>query len=116
MTFCARNDIIFIERMERGDGAMKVDLLSNGGISNIKTGSFSVPFVPENCGFFVYKDEKHKAVDLQPEGEGYVGYCGDLQISLSYEQEPTCLKVNVKIENRGADFDGRIGFHVGVDT
>ena len=95
---------------------MKVEILDKGKIFNIKAGSFSVPFVPENYGFFVYKDDKHEAVEVNVEEAGYVGVYGDLHFALSYEQQPECLKVKVKIENHGADFDGRIGFHVGVDT
>ena len=95
---------------------MRVDILENGIISNIKTGSFSVPFVPENYGFFVYRDDQHTAVELQKDGEGYTGFIGDLKCSLCYEQQETFFAVHVKVENQGGDFDGRIGFHVGVDT
>ena len=116
MTFVNKNDIIFIERMERGEGTMKVDILDDGGILNIKTGSFSVPFVPENYGFFVYKDDQHIAVELQKDGEEYNGFVENLNCSLRYEQQENFFSVHIRIENQGKDFSGKIGFHVGVDT
>lgn len=95
---------------------MKVKCFNKGEISEIATDQFFVPFAPENYGFFVQKDEIHYAVELQEEQGSFWGILENLHFKLDYESCEDFLKINVEIENQGTDFDGRIGFHMGVDT
>lgn len=95
---------------------MKADFLCKEKISGINGGSFYVPFVPENYGFFVKKDDVHYAVELKEAQEAFLGAWEGLQFGLSYEACEDHLKVNIRIENKGESFEGWIGFHVGVDT
>ena len=85
-------------------------------IKEIRADGFSVPFLTERQGFFVERDSRISEVLLTPRESEFVGECGDIFFSLRYEQAKDHLRLYIGIENRGEDFDGKIGMHVGVDT
>ena len=101
---------------------MIINYDDHGKITDISSGSFTVPFTPDNYGFFVEKDGRIIDVDLteknaeDPDRAGYAGAFESLAFALRYEDRGTYLVISVRIENDGDDFDGRIGFHTGVDT
>lgn len=92
---------------------MRVDFLQNGAVRSIDADTFTVPFLPENFGFFIQRGEERLNLAL----------CGTkkeamekLVFSFFCEVQERVLKIHIRIENTGDDFDGRIGFHMGVDT
>lgn len=95
---------------------MKVDFLSQGKICGIDAGNFYVPFVPDNYGFYIKKDDVYTAVELQEMQGTFNGALDGLVFGMNYEVCEEHLKLNVRIENKGEDFEGWIGFHMGVDT
>ena len=98
---------------------MRIHFAEHGKIRDIQSGTFSVPFTPEKYGFFVEKNGKITDAELT-EKDGalseYAGVIEDLAFCLRYEIFDTHLVIHVRIENKGEDFDGRIGFHTGPDT
>ena len=96
--------------------SMKVGFFENGKIVGLDAGDFKIPFVSDNYGFFISKDEITKNVELRKDQGGYTGNCNDIRFSLNYALHDDHLELQVRIENNGCDFSGRIGFHVGVDT
>ncbi len=94
---------------------MKTEFL-NEKISKIVCNEFTVPFMEDNYGFFVEKDDVKTTIDLNKTGDAYVGSFGGMDFELSYVQKETHLEINVVLKNNGEDFDGRIGFTTGVDS
>ena len=85
-------------------------------IKEIRADDFFVPFLTDRQGFFIEKDSCVSEILLNPQEEGFVGGYEDLFFSLRYEKMEDHLRLHIGIENRGEDFDGKIGMHVGVDT
>ncbi len=98
---------------------MIIHFEEHGKIRDVQSGTISVPFTPEKYGFFVEKNGKITDAELTEKDEAlseYVGAFEDLAFGLKYEIFDTHLVIHVRIENRGEDFGGRIGFHIGPDT
>ena len=85
-------------------------------IKEIRTDGFSVPFLTDRQGFFIERDSRVLEILLTPCETGLVGECGELFFSLRYEKAEDHLRLHIGIENRGEDFDGKIGMHIGIDT
>ena len=85
-------------------------------IKEIRADGFTVPFLTDRQGFFIEKDSHVSEILLTPREAGFFGEFGDLFFSLWYEKAEDHLRLHIGIENRGEDFDGKIGMHVGVDT
>ncbi|MBE6930664.1 MAG: hypothetical protein E7463_10325 [Ruminococcaceae bacterium] len=96
--------------------AIHVSINDCGILSRMDAGAFKVPFVADNYGFFVLKDDVQRDIALCADENGYSAAFDGLHFRLAYELCEDHLKIHVRIENRGDDFDGRIGFHMGVDT
>lgn len=89
---------------------------NNEKISAIITDDFTVPFMKDNYGFFLEKDGVKTNIELKKSDMGFAGECNGIEFGLSYKQMNNHLEINISIENKGKDFDGRIGFVTGVDS
>ena len=93
-------------------------LKENGRIAALKNECFSVPFTPDAYGFFIETDGEKTDVELTAKTgmAVYAGSVENLLFSLEYGRYEDYLAIDLRIENTGGDFGGRIGFHTGVDT
>ena len=85
-------------------------------IKEIRADGFSIPFLTERQGFFIERDFRVSEIILTSCEAGFFGEFEDIFFSLRYEKADDHLRLHIAIENRGEDFDGKIGIHVGVDT
>ena len=95
---------------------MNVEFYNTDKIKSIQTGSFTVPFFSERQGFFVETETHTEEIALISCETGCIGNYRDIFFSLRYEKAEDYICLHIGIENRGEDFDGKIGMHVGVDT
>ena len=95
---------------------MNVAFYGADKIKSIHTEGFTVPFFSERQGFFVETESGEEEISLTSCETGFVGNYRDIFFSLRYENAQDHLCLHIAMENRGEDFCGKIGMHVGVDT
>ena len=95
---------------------MNVDFYSADKIKSIQKDGFTIPFFSDSQGFFVETESGTEEISLIPCETGFLGNYRDIFFSLRYEKAEDYICLHIGIENRGEDFCGKIGMHVGVDT
>ena len=95
---------------------MNVAFYGADKIKSIQKDGFTVPFFSERQGFFVETEARTEEISLTSCETGFTGNYRDIFFSLRYETAQDYLCLHIGIENRGEDFCGKIGMHVGVDT
>ncbi len=101
---------------------MEIHFEESWKIKEICSKAFDIPFTPRNYGFFISKQDETFPVELMERSDPsshetiYTGTLEGLIFTMQYENCGEYLGIRVRIENTGDDFDGRIGFHTGVDT
>ncbi len=95
---------------------MNVDFYSADKIKSIQKDGFTVPFFSERQGFFIETETGAEEISLIPCKTGFLGNYREIFFFLRYEKAEAHICLHIGIENRGEDFCGKIGMHVGVDT
>ena len=95
---------------------MNVDFYGADKIKSIQKDGFTIPFLSERQGFFMETESDTEEISLIPCETGFCGNHRDIFFSLQYETAEDYICLHIHIENRGEDFCGKIGMHVGVDT
>ena len=91
---------------------MILETTKNGALCSLA----GVPFTKDRFGFFTERGGQKTDVPLMSGGNTFYGALDDLDFSLTYLSRKDHAELSLCIRNRGNDFDGNVGFHVGVDT
>ena len=89
---------------------------SNNSIQKIVSSDFSIPFDYDGFGFYVNENDNKVKLDVENISDTYTGKYRDLNFSYSFAEYDDYLAVNLRIENNGDDFVGKITFNTGIDS
>jgi len=89
---------------------------SNNSLQKIVSSDFSIPFDCDGFGFYVYENDNKTKLDVEKTSDTYTGKYRDLNFSYSFAEYDDYLAVNLRIENSGDDFIGKITFNTGIDS
>ena len=95
---------------------MKVQFHSDGWLSKMECGDFTVPFAGMQ-GFFLENDGVETQISCNLYGTTLCGCAAGIAVTAGFEEYREHMCLSLRIENRtDVAFTGKIGFHMGVDS
>lgn len=95
---------------------MKATFFENGNLATVVGENFTVPFLGDKQVFFVKANDEIHEIELSASEDGYFGAYEDLHFFKAYDLCEDHVRISIRIENRGADFAGSIGYRMGLDS
>lgn len=95
---------------------MKAKFNSDGWLSGIEYGDFSIPFAGMQ-GFFMEKGGIETQIVCTMSGTALSGSTAGITVTAKFEEPQEHMRLWLRVENRAdVTFAGKIGFHMGVDS